>query len=147
MKRFKTMLAIVLCTIACTAGVPVHARHLPHPPIAALNNAIITPFYTYIISVYSNLSISSGVAAVSAQITANRNSTNKVYISMTLQRKNSSGSWSDVKSWSSTFNNYTGSLSKTHSISKGTYRVKGSFTAYTSNRSETATLYSVEKTY
>lgn len=108
---------------------------------------IITPFWTYINDTLTVLSISdSGIATCTSKITGYSGSTTKVHITMTLQKKGGFLNlfWTDVMEWSQSFNNYYGTLSKTHSTSGGTYRIRAVYVAYSGSDSETTTAYSSE---
>lgn len=77
-----------------------------------------------------------------------RTSSNKVYITMTLQRS-SGNSWEDVKSWS-TSGTPSATLAKERYVVSGYYyRVKVTASAYTSSGSfiEQLTVYSGDKEY
>ena len=75
------------------------------------------------------------------------NSPFEISFAQTLQKKNSSGSWSTVKTWSKTVNDYSYTYTNKYSgLAKGTYRVKTSATVYSGNKSEVVTSYSAEKT-
>lgn len=84
------------------------------------------------------ISHSGTVATVSANVKS-ASSINKTTIKMELQKKNGS-SYSTVKTWTSTVNASSASMRKTAVVSsKATYRVKTTFTLYSSNGKETIT--------
>lgn len=84
------------------------------------------------------ISHSGTVASVSANVKA-ASSINKITIKMELQKKSGS-SYGTVKTWSSTTNSSSASLRKTAVVSsKATYRVKTTFTLYSSSGKETIT--------
>ena len=62
-------------------------------------------------------------------------------ITMTLQKKGGFLNlfWNDVATWSQTFYNYKGVLSKSHNVSDGTYRIRAVYVAYKGADSETIT--------
>ena len=73
--------------------------------------------------------------------------TTKIVMEQTLQKKTSSGGWSEVASWSETDTGYIGSATNTKSsLSSGTYRLKTVFTVYAGSDYEVLTKYSTEKT-
>lgn len=77
-----------------------------------------------------------------------RTSTNKVYLTMTLQRSSGSG-WENVKTWS-TSGTYSAALAEEKYVVSGyTYRVKVTASAYTSSGTfvEQLTIYSGERSY
>lgn len=68
----------------------------------------------------------------------------KVTIKMELQKHNMI-KWETVTTWTSTFNTYYGTLSKTKTVTTGgLYRVKATFTVYSGSAYETITAYSGE---
>lgn len=93
------------------------------------------------------LGISSGMATASCKITGNMSSVTKITVVMSLQKQNNSGTWTTVKSWSGTANNYYYNFAKTISVSSGTYRVKANVTCYEGAVSKTTTHYSGTKSY
>ena len=112
-------------------------------------NVAITPFW-YTADTITVLSISStGVATGTAKITGYSGTTTKVTITMTLQKKGGFLNlfWNDVVTWTQTFNNYKGALSKNYNVSGGTYRIRADYVAYKGSASETITAYSSEVKY
>ena len=105
------------------------------------------PCFEYTNTTATTLSIStSGTATCSAKLNGYNGTTTKIVIKMTLQKKTLLW-WSEVDSWSTTINNWYGSLTKTASVGSGTYRVKVEFTVYSGSNSEEITTYSQEKKY
>lgn len=105
------------------------------------------PAYSYTYDCSSELSISGTTATCTSTVTGYYNQTTKITILQTLQKKNSSGDWDYVCSWSSIIYNYCGSLTNTKSsLSSGTYRLKTVATVYAGTANETITKYSNEKT-
>lgn len=52
----------------------------------------------------------------------------KILVSQSLQKKNSSGSWTIVYAWSNTINSYQGTVTNSKSgLASGTYRLKSTF--------------------
>lgn len=88
----------------------------------------------------ASLAISSGKATCNGTGSAYASMASSTKITMYLQKYGSS--WSNVTSWSTTSTS-TAILSKTQSVSSGTYRVKVVCTA----GGETVTVYSTTKTY
>ena len=103
----------------------------------------------YISSYHVALLISgSGVATCTSSLTGYSGTTTKVTITIYLEKKGFLGLyWSDVTSWSQTFNDYRGTLSKDYTVGKGTYRTRTVFTAYKGSASETVTAYSSQVKY
>lgn len=132
-KKFASFLcAIVLSTSFVVGNV---ASAVVIPPNA--------PAYSYTNDCTSELSISGTTATCKSSVTGYYNQTTKIVIKQTLQKKNSSGTWDDVCSWSDTIYNYQGSLTNTKSsLSSGTYRLKTVATVYAGTEHETITKYS-----
>lgn len=83
-----------------------------------------------------SFTISGVTASGGASLTAQRSTS--LQIVMTLQKKNSNGTWSNVKTWSKSGTGVSLHLSASRVINVlSTYRMKGTFTA----GGETATIY------
>ena len=95
----------------------------------------------------SDLSLSGTTVTCKSNVVGVGGKTTKIVINQILQKKTSSGSWSNYKSANTTVNAATGSLSKTYTgLSKGTYRLSTSATTYAGNQREVVTSYSSTKT-
>lgn len=136
-KKFASLLcAVVLSTSFAVGNVASAAVILPD-----------SPAYSYTSDCSSDLSISGTTATCKSSVIGYYNKTTKIVINQTLQKKNSSGDWNDVCSWSDTINSFKGSVTNTKSsLSNGTYRLKTAFTVYAKNSNETIYSYSLEKT-
>ena len=133
-KAIGSILMMTVLSLPMTVSIPVSAD-------------IISTNSLYTDSCTTNLTVSGKDASCISKVTGFRGKTTKIVITQTLQKKNSSGSWSSVKSSSKTENSYTASLAKSYSgLAKGTYRVKTTATVYSGNKSETVTSYSSTKT-
>ena len=107
----------------------------------------IMPCFEYTDSTYASLSIStSGKATCSTSITGYSGTTTKIVIEMSLQKKTLLW-WSNQETWTSTINNFYGSLVKNATVDGGKYRVKVNYTVYSGSNSEEITTYSQEKEY
>jgi hypothetical protein len=105
----------------------------------------LTLYMAYTRSTTQSLSISGGQAVATASITGYPSTTTKVKITLYLEKRGLLGLyWTTTESWSQTFNNYSGTLCKTYSVSSGTYRVRAVYVAYSGSSSETITGYSSE---
>jgi hypothetical protein len=140
------VLAVMLCLIlSCTGVASAHANE-----IASQNSAenVIVPYWSYVSSVKTLLSISStGTATCSGTITGYQGTTTKVSIALYLQQYKN-GNWTNVRNWSDSFNSYRGNLTGTASVSKGyPYRLKASYTASAGSASENIVDYSQVVTY
>lgn len=91
----------------------------------------IQPRYTDIFDLYAELTINNGTADVYVYAEGSDNVT-KITIQAILQKKSSSGSWSNIKSWSETTSGNFAVLDKSYPVSSGTYRVSATATFYTS---------------
>ena len=92
--------------------------------------------YTYINSATLTFGISGVTAYGSAALSAKKNTS--LQIVMTLQKQNSNGTWSNVKTWSISGNGNHLIMEKSKVINVlNTYRMKGTFTA----GGETTTIY------
>ena len=97
--------------------------------------------YTHIDKASSKLSISGGVATVSASMTANPG-ISKTLITSRLQKK-VNGSWETIQSWTETSNTISCRLNKTKSVSKGSsYRIYSTVKAYKGTDSESIAIFS-----
>lgn len=106
----------------------------------------IAPYMLYIRDSSASLAISGTKATVDCSVSGNRTSATKAKVVAELQVKNGS-SWTTVKTWTDTQNDYEAYVYETYTITKGnTYRVKASVTVWEDSLSETQTVYSGEKT-
>lgn len=113
--------------------------------VASAEGAVPFTIYTY--STTSTLTISGTKATCVSKATGYSGETTKIVMEQTLQKKTSSGGWSEVASWSETDTGYIGSATNTKSsLSSGTYRLKTVFTVYAGSDYEVLTKYSTEKT-
>ncbi len=94
-----------------------------------------------------SLSISSGTATSSVKVKGEPGGITKIAITMYLQKKSSSGSYSTIATWSGSKKSYYYSLKKSKSVSKGTYRVKARITCYKNGKSESSVHFSNTKAY
>lgn len=147
----------VCLSVSCGAIVNAQALEPSEPDqevceleLVGDGNVTITPFWAYTADTITVLSISSsGVATGTAKITGYSGTTTKVTITMTLQKKGGFLNlfWNDVVTWTQTFNDYKGALSKSYNVSGGTYRIRADYVAYKGSASETITAYSSEVKY
>lgn len=136
-KALSIIAAIVISTVCLICGT-VSAAYIPPD----------SPQYNYTQSCSSELSFSGTTATCKSNATGYLNETTKIVFEQTLQKKNSSGGWSNVNnaSWTTTVYNYKGSATNTKSsLSSGTYRLKTVFKVYAGSSYETITKYSSEK--
>lgn len=132
-KRLILVICVIVVTVMCL-GMVAYAEGT-------------VPFTLYTYSATSTLTISGTKATCTSKVTGYSGETTKIVIGQTLQKKTSSGTWSEVTSWSETVANYKASVTNTRSgLSSGTYRLKTIFTVYAGSDYEVLTKYSTEKT-
>ncbi len=104
-------------------------------------------YTSYLYTCSSTLSISGTTATCLSKATGYYGETTKIVIDQILQKKTSSGGWSEEESWSETDTSYIGSATNyAYNLSSGTYRLKSVFTVYVGDDSEEIIKYSFEKT-
>ncbi len=103
----------------------------------------VMPCYEYTEENAETLTISNGTATCISRLTGILGTTTKIEITMTLEKK-TLWWWSEEESWSQTYNYHQATLTKTHSVGSGTYRVKAVYVVYSGTQSETITSYSAE---
>ena len=140
-KKSKKVVVAILCgllilTIHVQTGIASDSN-------LAIEEEISTAKWSYTRLTKTGLTISSaGKATCLASITGYPGTTTKVEINMYLQQLKN-GSWTNVSSWSKTFNTYTGTLENTKTVTKGySYRVKVSYYAYSGTKKENIVAYS-----
>lgn len=138
------MLSIIL--IFCVSIVASAESPVITPGTLEQTESDVMPCFEYTNTIVTTLSISSGTATCSTKINGYNGTTTKIVVKMTLQKKNLLW-WSEVESWSTAINNWYGSVTRTASVSSGTYRVKTELTVYSGSNSEEITNYSQEKKY
>ena len=135
----RNVLAVLM---AMTMTVPVSMNFMS---VTTSADATICDLYNR--SCTSSISISGNTATCQSKVIGYNGETTKISFSQALQKKNSSGSWSTVKSWGKTVNDFSYTYSNKYSgLAKGTYRVKTTATVYAGNKSETVTRYSSTQT-
>lgn len=116
--------------------------------ISSLSTQAVTspdnqPKYTYFDGLNASITIGTISTTVFGQVTG-VSSVKKVTIKLELQ-KLSDGVYSTIKSWEETFNARNASKTESKLTSPlSTYRLKATFTVYTSSSSETKTLYAYD---
>jgi hypothetical protein len=115
-------------SVAALAASLMMAFSCISPAFAAENkaelsgDAIITPFYVHINQASTSLEISGGTAYITG--TVEKTSSGKsIYLNCVLQ-KQSGSSWTSVQQWSASSSGNSATLSKSYSVSSGTYRVR-----------------------
>ncbi len=121
-------------------------------PVSALESSsskgvIVIQRYTCLATASSTLSIS-GNTATATGIATTHSGSSRITVTSTLQ-KNVGGVWQNVlgASWFRTLTASSLIVTGSTTISKGTYRVATTYSAYCCGKTESGTVYSVEKTY
>lgn len=103
------------------------------------------PYSIYCISCSSSLSLSGSTATCTSTVKGTTSVT-KIYVNQTLQKKTSTGGWSNVTHWNTTISGNSGSVTKTKTgLSSGTYRLLTVATFYAGSATEQASSVSPEK--
>lgn len=149
----KKVLSLVLCAVfAVMLCAPVSAATVEEVAgldtvTAAKTRGMITPYWESTSTVTYGVTINSQGYATSAVNYYTYSSTDKIYLTATLQKLDGY-SYSDVISWDA---EGTGrcTLSKSRYVSRGTYRLMVVADVYTKNGTyvETVELYSTPKVY
>jgi hypothetical protein len=140
------MVACVACSMIAGASASSVQADVPASSLVLAENGggLIAPFSALVASNTTTLAISnSGVATAVANLNGRPGVTTRVEITMTLQRRGFLGlTWSDVNTWSQTFNSHNGTLSRTHNAGSGTYRLRAVYVVSGGGSSETITVFS-----
>ena len=134
--RKKTLVALLL-SLVLLFGFSVPAQAGIPPEVQQDNGDELVLYYAYTNSTCTHLSVSSGKAYILGDVVGYYGITTKIEITLTLQKKTLLFFWSDVASWSATFNTYDGILNKVYSVSNGTYRVAATYKVYRGSAYET----------
>lgn len=129
-----------MCLIAICV-VPISTKAM-----AASDSSQISVYYNYTQGKSASLKIQNGVATCGSSITGYSGVTTKIKITMYLEKR-TLWWWNEVTSWTKTVNGDYANLSKNHTVSSGTYRLRVVYTVYSGNSSETITGYSNEATF
>lgn len=133
-----TILVMAFCMSAVTyAEVPTVSLEQPE-----FEESEIQPYYTYAKECTAVLQIASDTAYCDVSVTGSTSVT-KIEITMTLQKK-TLWWWGDKEEWTTTVSSTMAGITKTASVSSGTYRVKGVCKIYSGSSSESVTIYSAE---
>ena len=140
-KRFLSAALGMLLLLTVSAPTVLAAGEVNVAP-----ESIVSIQYVYINQASTSLTISSsGTASVYGYVQKTPAGKN-IYLSSTLQR-NSNGTWSDVKSWSTSSTSSSASILETYQVSSGTYRVETYYYVSGDGGYESGTIYSKTVTY
>lgn len=142
-KIFTLLLAsILLLSVICTP-IPVLASEIDNE-----GSSVVMPRYSYTNSASSTLSISSGTATCKSVVVGMSGYVTKIVFTQKLQKK-VDGSWTNVKTWTTTKNQVSAAVVNTKSsLSKGTYRLRTNAKVYTNATTyETVTTTSITVIY
>lgn len=146
MKKIICMGFIVL--MAIFSAVPAHAA-IDEKNVSTQGLGMVSPLFTYILQVNVGLNInSSGKAACVGDVSLYSGS-NRVVLTVQLQKSTSSG-WSAIKTWTSSGVGMPGTtILENYYVVRGTYRVSATAKVYNPSGSllETVTAYSPTSTY
>ena len=150
-KKRMYSLAMVIC-LFFTMAMAVNAQAAEGNPYGQSleGDGGITICYAYTHSTTTILSIPSTGKSISyASLQGYQGVTTRVDITMVLQKKGGLFNlfWTDLSTWSQSFNGYSGALSKQQDVGSGTYRLNAVYKAYSGNNSETITSYSKDVKY
>jgi hypothetical protein len=136
-KGFCVLLVLVLAFTA----VPLQAVTAQ----SASNPIEIMPFWSNINSIVPSMTISSGTATCTVQVLGFSGTTN-ISVATTLQRRNTNGTWTNVRTWNSSTANSFLTWSGTNAATAGnTYRLRIVATVTRNGTTETATVFSAER--
>lgn len=146
MKKFTCIALLVLITLLSV--IPVYAETVDSTQNQS-SNGVIRPLFTYISLLDAGLSIdSSGLSNCSGLVTIYNNNYS-VVLTIQLQKYNS-GSWSTIKTWTSSGIGIPGTIiDQYYYVVRGTYRVCSTAQVYNNygNLVETQSIYSATVTY
>ncbi|WP_368294542.1 hypothetical protein [Dehalobacter sp. TBBPA1] len=146
MKKIICMGFILL--MAIFSAVPAYAA-IDENNISTQGSGTISPLFTYILQLNVGLNIdSSGKAACMGDVSL-YSGTNRVDLTVQLQKFNGS-SWSAIKTWTSSGVGMPGTtILQNYYVVSGTYRVSATAKVYNSSGTllETVTAYSPTSTY
>ena len=140
-KKIITMIAVIM--VANLFAIPA----LADTGVLKVDEAVISPMYTYISNAEALISInSSGKATVETYVTGNSEVTS-IKAAINLQQYKD-GNWTTIKTWNESSSSRILDFSSTYYISSGyKYRVKSTVTAYSGDKSESTTLTSSSQSY
>lgn len=104
----------------------------------------LSPCALYITQSKAELTFSDSTATIFAFVKSTPGRSTKATIKATLQ-KYSNGMWTNVQNWSNSSSSYSVILSKTKTVSFGTYRVKAVIKVYQNGSWESKTIYSTSQ--
>lgn len=137
-KLLCTFLTVLFIVTLMAPGLCLAAEQDPFEPPIDIDEYKLTS------SISASLSISGGVAKVAGRVGA-KYSDAECSVKVSLQKKNSNGSWSSVKSWTASGTSAI-SAGGSFSVSSGSYRTCVTATVTRNNKSEYPVKYSGTKT-
>ncbi|MDE6946729.1 MAG: hypothetical protein K2P14_06070 [Anaeroplasmataceae bacterium] len=148
--RFKKAVFFGAVVVTLIAGIPMETnaatRDLLYSGLSIRDEVGISTHMMLISDSHVSLTMSKdGKVTVSASVTGS-SSTTRCKIVATLQ-KSENGTWNKVKSWKKSNDFKSVRISKTYTVSKGTYRISAKVTVYSKSGSETKTIMSGCKSY
>ena len=146
-KRIFTLVLIVALCLGGGLSLPANAMdgesRYAAEEFTVIDEPPIVLRLAYTKKVDTTLTFSSRTANITCHAIGYSGITTKIEITATLEKKVLLW-WSDVQSWSATYNGYQGTLSKQLAVASGKYRVKAVYKIYSGSKYETVTSYSSE---
>ena len=139
-------ITMAVCLLLSCSMLMGHAQALSHGNENQIGIGGVSELdFSYILTTKTALTISNaGVATGLASLQGFSGVTTSVTITMTLQQRGGFLNlfWNDVITWTQTFNHHSGTLTRTHNVSNGTFRIRATYVARSGSSSETVTRYS-----
>lgn len=140
MKIRRTFVFMLVVTILCASGISVFAGELPGQNVFSGN--VITPCWTNTESIHLNLGFS-GIRADCGAMVIGKTGTSRITATVKLQRKNTNGTYTNVKTWSGlSTNDSILTFNNSYNVTRGyTYRLMINATVYKGSSGENVSHY------
>lgn len=135
-KRILAVLLTAILSVVCLGSMFGVSAQTPSEAV---------PYGIYCQTCRSELSLSGSTATCKSTVIGT-SSVTKIYVNQNLQKKTSTGGWSNVTHWNTTVSGNSGTVTKTKTgLANGTYRLLTVATFYTSSATEQASSVSAER--
>lgn len=135
-KRILAVLLTAILSVVCLGSMFGVSAQTPSEAV---------PYSTYCLKCISDLSISGSTATCKSTVKGT-SSVTKIYVNQNLQKKTSTGGWSNVTHWNTTVSGNSGTVTKTQTgLASGTYRLLTVATFYAGSATEQASSVSAER--
>lgn len=125
---FKKILALIMCVVLmCGMTMAVSAESA---------ESQVQPRYTYTSTITATLRNSNGKALCLGDVEGYSDTTTKIVLTVTLQKRTLLLFWTTEKEWTTTVNDFYATISKTVAVDSGTYRVKVEAKVYSGSNYE-----------